>query len=99
MIQIIFSSPHFLYNIDMSNFKESCPGSSEIRRPFPEEITCVFCGAIVEIWSDEVETTCPECKKTISRNMKPSCLQWCPAAKECVGPEKLERILKAIKED
>ncbi|RMG71459.1 MAG: phosphohydrolase [Nitrospirae bacterium] len=82
----------------MSNFKESCPGSREIRNPYPEDIICVFCGSTVEIWSDEVETTCPKCKKTINRDMKPSCLQWCPAARECIGKEKYEKIMKHIKE-
>ncbi len=89
----------FVYNKSMSNFKESCPGSREIRNPYPEEITCVFCGSAVEIWSDEPETVCPGCKRTVSRDMKPTCLQWCPAAKECVGTEKYERLMKAIKEE
>ncbi|NOX20230.1 MAG: phosphohydrolase [Nitrospirae bacterium] len=83
----------------MSNFKESCPGSREIRNPYPEEITCVFCGSSVEIWSDEVETQCPNCSNMISRDMKPSsCIQRCPAARECIGKEKYEKIMKHIKE-
>jgi len=82
----------------MSVLKEGCPGSREIRSPYPEEIKCVFCGSTVEIWSDEVETTCKSCKKTINRDMKASCILWCPAAKECVGAEKYERLKKAIKE-
>jgi predicted amidophosphoribosyltransferase len=78
--------------------KESCPGSREIRSPYPEEILCVFCGARVEIWSDETETTCKKCAKTVSRDMKPSCLEWCPAAKECVGIDKYEKIMKKLSE-
>lgn len=76
-------------------FKESCPGSREIRNPYPEEIVCVFCGKTSEIWSDEVETECRGCGKTISREMKTSCIEWCPAAKECVGLEKYERLMRA----
>ncbi len=76
----------------MSNFKEGCPGSKEIRSPFPEEIVCVSCGNRAEIWSDETDTSCPVCGKTLSREMKPTCLDWCPAAKECVGKEKYERL-------
>ncbi len=78
--------------------KESCPGSREIRNPYPEEIECIFCGTKNEIWSDEPETVCSSCGKTISRDLKSSCIQWCAFAKECVGAEKYERLIKAIKE-
>lgn len=78
--------------------KESCPGSREIRNPYPEEIVCFFCGTKVEIWSDESETNCKNCRKAVSRDMKPTCLQWCPAAKECVGVQKYEKIMKKLSE-
>ncbi len=77
--------------------KEGCPGSLEIRNPFPEQISCLWCDTVNEIWTDEVEINCSGCGKTISRDMKPTCLEWCPAAKECVGVEKYERLMKAIK--
>ena len=77
--------------------KEGCPGSAEIRNPFPEELKCVFCGEGNEIWSDENETTCKACGKDIGRDMKANCLMWCKAAKECVGAEKYERLKKAMK--
>ncbi len=79
-------------------FKESCPGSREIRNPFPEEIRCFYCHTTNEIWSDEIEIECKKCGKTISRDMTPTCIEWCPAAKECVGVEKYERLMKAIKQ-
>jgi hypothetical protein len=78
--------------------KESCPGSKEITNPYPEDLKCVFCGCLSEIWSDEPDTVCKGCGQTITRDMKPSCLQWCPAAKECVGAEKYERLIKKLKE-
>lgn len=77
--------------------KEGCPGSLEIRNPFPEQISCLWCDTVNEIWTDEVEIACSGCGKTISRDMKPTCLEWCPAAKECVGVEKYERLMKAVK--
>lgn len=76
--------------------KESCPGSREIRNPYPEDLICVFCLNKNEIWSDEPDTMCKGCGKTITRDMKPSCLQWCSAAKECVGTEKYERLIKKL---
>jgi hypothetical protein len=75
--------------------KESCPGSREIKTPYPENIICFWCDTVSEIWSDEVETVCKGCGKTISRKMKPTCLEWCPAAQECVGSEKYERLMKS----
>ncbi|MBI4824617.1 MAG: hypothetical protein HY805_10385 [Nitrospirae bacterium] len=73
--------------------RESCPGSREIRSPYPEEIRCVFCGSTCEIWSDENEAVCKSCGKTISREMPLTCIQWCPAAKECIGAEKFDRLM------
>jgi len=74
--------------------RESCPGSREIRTPYPEEIRCFWCDTECEIWSDEVEIICSGCGKTISRDMKPTCLEWCPAARECVGDVKYERLMR-----
>lgn len=77
--------------------KEGCPGSKEIRTPSPEEIACYWCGFSNEIWTDEVEIVCKRCDKTISREIGVTCLQWCPAAKECVGAEKYERLMRSVK--
>jgi len=73
-------------------FKESCPGSREIRQPSPEELVCRSCGKPVEIWSDETETVCKHCGAMNDRFMGPNCIDWCPHAKECVGVEKYERL-------
>jgi len=78
--------------------KESCPGSKEIRNPYPEELVCAYCMHKNEIWSDEPDTLCKKCGKAITRDMNPSCMQWCPAAKECVGAEKYERLMKKLQE-
>ena len=77
--------------------KEGCPGSKEIRNPYPEEIVCFWCDTRNEMWSDETETTCTKCGKTMFRDMAANCLLWCPAAKECVGAEKYERLIKVMK--
>ena len=63
-----------------------CPGAKNIRQPSPEYMECPFCSYEVEIWSDEIIATCPNCKKTVIRNDgKQTCLDWCKHAKECVG--------------
>ncbi len=74
--------------------KDSCPGSAEIKSPFPEHLVCIFCEHSNEIWSDETEIKCESCEKSIAREMKTTCLDWCPSAKECVGTEKYERLMK-----
>lgn len=73
-------------------FKESCPGSKEIKQPKPEDIRCQSCGKVIEIWSDEVEVKCRYCGKTTNRSLEQTCLDWCVFAKECVGEEKYKRI-------
>jgi len=72
-----------------------CPGSQAFSQPHPENIECPFCGADVEIFSDEVKADCPKCKKAVLRDSKDICLDWCKYAKECVG----EKALKKYKEN
>ncbi len=78
-------------------FKESCPGSSEIKKPKPEDIKCRHCGKAIEIWSDETEIKCKYCGKMSMRLLGPTCIDWCAFAKECVGEEKYKRLRKTIK--
>ncbi len=78
--------------------KESCPGSREIKTPYPEELVCPSCLRRNEIWTDEPDTVCKGCGRVLSRDLKPSCLQWCPAAKDCLGAQKYERLLEKLKE-
>jgi len=76
-------------------FKNSCPGSREIKQPRPEEIRCRKCGKMVEIWSDETEAKCKSCGEVNSRLIGPSCIDWCAFAKECVGEDKYRRLKSA----
>jgi hypothetical protein len=66
------------------SFFNTCPGSKNIKEPFPENIKCL-CGKDVEIWSDEVEAMCAYCHRKAARCLAPSCLDWCKMAKECLG--------------
>ena len=80
-------------------FDKSCPGSRAIREPRPEFINCPDCGREVEIWTDELKATCPDCGNNVFRAQQASCIDWCPYAKECVGPEVYERLRPRIEED
>jgi len=62
-----------------------CPGSSKFKQPQPEIIKCPTCSEELEIWTDEIQVTCPSCKDTVMREGGASCLDWCKYAKECVG--------------
>lgn len=78
---------------------KSCPGSRTIRNPVPENFPCPSCGRQVEIWTDEAKAACPDCKSVVFRERKMSCIDWCPHARECVGPEVYERLKPGVKED
>ncbi len=95
MMHIIERSDAQEYTSPM--FKEGCPGSIEIRSPKPEDIRCQQCGEKIEIWSDEPDTACKKCGHLNARPIGTSCVEWCAFAKECVGAEKLEKLLKANK--
>jgi len=70
---------------DNPRFKPKCPGSARSNQPKPREFNCPSCGAAVEIWSDEVRGTCPKCGRFVFASSVPVCIEWCPAAQECMG--------------
>ena len=68
-----------------------CPGQSE--RDLKVELhKCPSCGYEVEIFSDELKVTCPSCGQPVYKAAMPTCIDWCPAARECVGPERWEQL-------
>jgi predicted RNA-binding Zn-ribbon protein involved in translation (DUF1610 family) len=79
----------------MSIFK--CPGSDLIKSPRAEEIDCPGCGEAVEIWSDEAEVACPNCGTLVFREMPSACWEWCCSARECVGPDRYDRMIRGRK--
>lgn len=80
-------------------FDKSCPGSRTIREPRPEYINCPECSTEVEIWTDELKATCPGCSNKVYRAQQASCIDWCPHAKECVGPEAYARLRPGLEEE
>ncbi len=69
-----------------------CPGQDS-RNIQVESIKCPVCGYLLEIFSDEIRARCPACRGLICKNKLPSCVDWCKAAKECMG-EKTQTQLK-----
>jgi HD superfamily phosphodiesterase len=65
---------------------DKCPGRDS-RKAEAENIDCPVCGYVAEIFSDEIKVHCPSCHNLICRQRLPRCLDWCKAAKECLGEE------------
>jgi len=76
---------------------DKCPGSRDIITPVPIYKRCPDCGEEVEVWSDELKAKCAECGTTVFREAVPSCIEWCQAAKECLGEERYNQIMEARK--
>jgi transcription elongation factor Elf1 len=73
-----------------------CPGSMRIKEPMPEFFTCPDCGEEVEIWTHERTRKCSSCGKSVFREINSAwCVQWCQYAKECIGAEQYEELLKS----
>ena len=72
----------------------SCPGNQKFRQASPESIKCASCGADAEIWTDESQTTCQNCKSIIKRKANQCCLGWCKYAKECAGKDVYNAYMK-----
>ena len=62
----------------------NCPGQDK-RKVKPEPIVCPACGYEAEIFSDEIKARCPQCRQVFYRQVLPTCVEWCVAAKECLG--------------
>jgi predicted Zn-ribbon and HTH transcriptional regulator len=68
-----------------------CPGQDD-RNVKVETLKCPDCGWEVEIFSDEIKVRCPKCKGLVCRDRLPSCVNWCKAARECVGEERWRKL-------
>lgn len=68
-----------------------CPGSDD--RSLKVELRiCANCGYKVEVFSDEMNVRCPKCKKCVERERLPSCVDWCKAARQCLGEERWQKL-------
>lgn len=67
-----------------------CPGVE--RSPRIQLYQCPKCGAEVEIFSNEVKVECRECGEMVYSERLPSCVDWCAAARECLGEERWRQL-------
>ncbi len=68
-----------------------CPGQ-DYRFLTINYIAWPVCAHQAEIFSDETKVRCPSCKYIILKEQLPSCVNWCKAAKACIGEERWEQI-------
>ncbi|MEW6202403.1 MAG: phosphohydrolase [bacterium] len=72
-----------------------CPGQD------PRKITisvhpCPNCGYAVEFFSDEIRVKCPSCKTYVTKERLPTCIEWCKAARECIGEERWKALMEQM---
>ena len=69
-----------------------CPGQ-DFRKLSISYHPCPVCAKPVEFFSDEMRVRCPHCKTMVVREETPSCIQWCQAARQCLGPELYDALI------
>jgi hypothetical protein len=62
-----------------------CPGVKDLVGPAKIIVrSCPACGEEVEFFSDETETECSKCGKSLHREASPSCVTWCEYYDKCL---------------
>ena len=67
-----------------------CPGQDS-RNLKVSLYICPQCGKEVEMFSDEMRVKC-KCGFVVIREIVPSCIDWCPSARQCLGEERWKEI-------
>jgi Fe-S-cluster-containing dehydrogenase component len=75
-----------------------CPGQDS-RKITAEMLICLQCQLEVEIFSDEAWVKCPKCGQIVHKGKMPSCVDWCPSAKQCLGEERWQNLKAGNGED
>jgi DNA-directed RNA polymerase subunit RPC12/RpoP len=70
---------------------EGCQGKP--RTPTIHEKICPNCGHEIELFSIDTQVACENCG-FIAYNDTLSCVQWCQYARQCVGDEMYEQMMK-----
>ena len=67
------------------------------RTPTIIEKICPQCGPEIELFSIDTQMPCEHCG-FIAYNDTLSCVQWCEHAKQCVGEEMYEQMMRVLEE-
>ena len=70
-----------------------CPGMP--KTPELTEKRCPECGQVIEFFSGDSERVCKNCGH-VAYNETLKCVMWCKSARECVGDEMYERMMKML---
>ena len=74
-----------------------CPGAANITgTPTLEVKKCPECGNDVELFSSDSQRACEKCSFIVYNDME-SCIKWCKSARECIGEELYEKLVRAEK--
>jgi len=71
--------------------QSKCPGQ-DIRNLRVSVHRCPECDAEVEIFSDEMKVKCQKCGTMVFKEKVPSCIEWCSAARQCLGEERWKQM-------
>jgi DNA-directed RNA polymerase subunit RPC12/RpoP len=71
--------------------ESKCPGQ-DIRNLRAALYKCPNCGAEVEMFSDELRIKCKKCGEYVYKEKTPSCIEWCPSARQCLGEERWKAL-------
>jgi len=72
-----------------------CPGQ-DMRKLRSALYICPNCGSEVEMFSDELRIRCQKCREFVYKENTPSCIDWCPSARQCLGEERWSALRGAI---
>ena len=70
---------------------DGCQGKP--RTPTIIEKVCPQCGELIEMFSIDTQMACEKCG-FVAYNDTLSCVQWCQYAKQCVGEEMYNHMMK-----
>ena len=68
-----------------------CPGQ-DLRNLRVSLCKCTNCGAMVEVFSDEMKVKCHKCGEKVYREQAPVCIDWCASARQCLGEERWKEL-------
>ena len=74
---------------------EGCQGKP--RTPTIIEKECPNCGSLIELFSIDSQMPCEKCG-FVAYNDTLSCVLWCQYARQCVGDEMYEHMMKIAEE-